>query len=433
MRLLATALATTLLASAMAPAARAQVVAEDAETAVTAPEPRAPATETPGPTVEFRFKKRPSMRIGDAIRLDLTARMQADVHGGVGNGNDGDVDVDMARRRIGVKGSVSHHVEFELEREIGDETAPWRDAFVNVRTLRALQVRAGQFKMPFSLDQLTSPSDLDFIYRSRAADLLAPGRSVGASVHGRVAAKVIGYDAGLFRRDGETARFGSNPGAGRTVAARITVAPRGRARHPKALRDVEAGFSVTSGDVAEGRYSLRGRLTSRDAFFSPIYVNGHRVRTGADVNWRPGPFDVRAEVMRADDERRGQGLLGETLPAVRAQGWYVTGVWAVAGRRAHAASRSAFSGVAGLELAARVEQVSFGSTGSGDLEVRTPRAAHLPVVSEQAWTLGVNWNVVRTVRVQANAVREQIIDTALYAPPATGAVWRPVVRLQFAM
>ena len=59
------ALAATLLASVTAPAARAQGVAEAAETAVTAREPRPPATETAGPAVEFRFKKRPSIRIGE--------------------------------------------------------------------------------------------------------------------------------------------------------------------------------------------------------------------------------------------------------------------------------------------------------------------------------------------------------------------------------
>jgi len=419
-----------LLASWATPAAKAQSLAAATETAAVAPAERPSVTETPGPRVEFRFKKRPSLRLGNAIRLDFTARIQADVHGGAGEGTD--AGVDTARRRFGVKGTVSRHLEFELEREIGD-SAPWRDAFVNIRTFRAVQVRAGQFKMPFSLDQLTSAGDLDFVYRSRAADLLAPGRSLGASVHGRVAAKVISYEAGLFTRDGDTARFGSNPGAGRTVAARVGIAARGSARRPGALNDLEAGVSFTGGDVPPGRYSLRGRLTSRDPFFSPVYVQGRRIRAGADVNWRPGPFAVRAEVMRDDDERRGQGLMGEMLPSLRGQGWYVTGLWAVAGRHAHAASHAGFAGLRGLELAARVEQLSFDSTGPGGPAVRTPRAARLATVSDEVWTIGLNWDVIRMVRVQVNAVRERITDTAINAPAATAAEWRPVMRIQFAM
>ena len=60
---------------------------------------------------------------------------------------------------------VSPYVEFEVEREI-DADQPWRDVFVNLRPRRAIQLRAGQFKMPFSLEQLTSATELDFVYRS---------------------------------------------------------------------------------------------------------------------------------------------------------------------------------------------------------------------------------------------------------------------------
>jgi phosphate-selective porin OprO and OprP len=314
-----------------------------------------------------------------------------------------------------------------------------------VRTFRRVQVRAGRFKMPFSREQLTSASDLDFIFRSRAADLLSPGRSVGAALHGRIAGRVIGYEAGLFTRDGDVARFGSNPGAGPTVAARVTVKARratrhalpghSRSRRAGSMGDIEIGLGATRGDVREGLASLRGRLTSRAVFFSPVFVHGRRLRVGADLEWRPGPFGIRAELLRVDDERRGQGVTGETLPVLRAQGWYVTGTWAVAGRDATkmADKSAAFAGARGLELAVRAEQLSFGSVGPGAPDLRTPRAAHLATATNRSLTVGVNWSLNRLVRVQLNAIRERIDDPSRSGLAGPVASWSRVCRVQFTL
>jgi len=385
----------------------------------------------PAPAASLRFDPRPTLRIGEVLTIAVTARVQADVQ--ASDSSSDDVDFDVARRRIGLTGTVTRHVQFEVERELDE--GEWRDVFVNVRTWRPAQVRAGRFKIPFSLDQLTSATSLDFVSRSRAADLLAPGRSIGVSVHGRVAGHVLGYDAGVFTRDGDVAQFGDNPGGGRTVAARVTVRPRGAGRRSGAWSDVEVGVSATGGDVAEGRYSLRGRTTARDMFFSPVFVKGRRLRVGGDLDWRPGPFGFRAEYLRADDARHHQGLMGETLPPVRGQGWYVSGVWAVAGRRAHADAdeRLALAGLAGLELTARVERLWFAAGGADDGTVRTPRAVGLPAVDDRVWTIGANWTLNRLVRLQLNTVREHVTDRARGAAGVPSRGWSPVFRVQFAM
>ena len=385
----------------------------------------------PAPAASLRFDPRPTLRIGEVLTIAVTARVQADVQ--ASDSSSDDVDFDVARRRIGLTGTVTRHVQFEVERELDE--GEWRDVFVNVRTWRPAQVRAGRFKIPFSLDQLTSATSLDFVSRSRAADLLAPGRSIGVSVHGRVAGHVLGYDAGVFTRDGDVAQFGDNPGGGRTVAARVTVRPRGAGRRSGAWSDVEVGVSATGGDVAEGRYSLRGRTTARDMFFSPVFVKGRRLRVGGDLDWRPGPFGFRAEYLRADDARQHQGLTGETLPALRGHGWYVSGVWAVAGRRAHADAdeRLALAGLAGLELTARVERLWFAAGGADDGTVRTPRAVGLPAVDDRVWTIGANWTLNRLVRLQLNTVREHVTDRARGAAGVPSRGWSPVFRVQFAM
>ena len=114
-----------------------------------------------------------SLRIGDAIRVEPKARVQVDVL--AREGDEGDAGLDVPRRRVGIGGQVTRYVEFEVERDV-ESDGRWRDVFVDVRASRALQVRAGQFKVPFSREQLTGAGHLDFIDRSRAADLVGAAR-----------------------------------------------------------------------------------------------------------------------------------------------------------------------------------------------------------------------------------------------------------------
>ena len=374
-----------------------------------------------------------TLRLGDDVRITPTARLHADVRRTHADDGEDDVDLDLARRRVGVRGRVTSRVEFEVEREL-DSAGRWRDAFVNIRASRALQLRAGHFKVPFSREQLTGAGGLDFIDRSRAADLLGPGRSTGLAAHGRILHRRVGYDAGVFTGDGTRRGLAPSGASEPTLATRVTFRLRGANERTGSLTDLELGAAAGISELVEGRASLRGRLTTNDVFFAPVLVSGRRLRVGGDLDWRPGPFGVRAEFLRADDARQHQGLLGETLPALRATGWYVSGAWAVAGRRAHATAndRLAVAGVAGLELAVRAERLSFGTAGAAVSHVWTPRAEQLSTVTDQVWTVGANWTLNRLVRLQINAVRESVVDRSRgVARPR--AAWSPVARVQVAM
>jgi phosphate-selective porin len=374
-----------------------------------------------------------TLRLGEAVRITPTARLHADVRP-AGDEERDDVDLDVARRRVGVKGRITSRIEFEVEREL-DADGGWRDAFVDVRATRHLQVRAGHFKVPFSREQLTGAGRLDFIDRSRATDRLAPGRSAGVALHGRILRRILGYEGGVFTGDGTPRGSLSIPRAAEpTLAGRLTIRPQGAARRAGSLGDLEIGVAAVTTDIHEGRASLRGRLTTRDLFFAPVFVSGRRLRVGGDLDWRPGPLGLRAEFLRGDDARRHQGLLDETLPPLRALGWSVSGVWAVAGRDAYAKADDtlAFAGLAGLELAARTERLSFGTPGAADGQVWTPRAEQLSTVAARSWTVGVNWTLNRFVRVQANAVREEVVSHARGTTPPR-PTWTPVVRLQLSM
>ena len=198
-----------------------------------------------------------------------------------------------------------------------------------------------KFKVPFSLDQLTGEVDQDFVYRSRLGELLAPGRDIGVMVHGSVLHRALGYEGGVFRHDGDNATFGDNPGAGRTIAGRVTSMPLRPFAKDSPLAELTLGFAMTGGDVPEGLNALRGLGIWDTLFSSDVYVKGQRLRLGVEESWEPGPFSVKSEYMRVSDERLGQGLLDVDLPSLVWQGWYVAGAWVVTGRREPAASTRA--------------------------------------------------------------------------------------------
>lgn len=384
-----------------------------------------------------------SFTVGDALRFNVMAKLQSDFHNlspDIVRDNDG---FDLTRRRIGVEGVFLKHFEFQVEREIRRED-PWRDVYVDFQYFRNAQVRSGKFKMPFGMDQLTNPTRLDFVYRSRIGDLLSPGRDIGVAVHGRFWGRGLGYEAGVFQHDGDKSRFQENPGADFTAAGRVTVRPFRRLTPQSLVNDLELGVNTTMGTVPEGLHGLRGRTTFSESFFDPVYVKGTRVRLGMDLNWTPGPFSVKGELIRLQDERQGQGLFGEDLPELVSNGWYMSGTWLATGERKDARvepRRPLFQGGFGaLELAARYEELQFGSRRSRAIDdiapASHPRAANLVPVSYGAWTIGINWYVNRWVRAQANVIRENGVGTLF--PDATEPLklepfFSYVCRLQFSL
>jgi hypothetical protein len=394
---------------------------------------------------------RPSLRLGAVGHVDFRLRLQGDVRQPSDDGSLPPDRFDLRLRRVGTQGVVFRFLEFEIERELRRDD-PWRDVFVNARAAPALQVKAGKFKLPFSLDELTAITTLDFVYRSLAANAMAPARDVGVMVHGRLpnlGGARVNYEAGWFRHDGDNARAGQPPflfpgerpaTRGRTVAARARLAPFDQVkRHP--LQSLRLGVAATSGALPEGRWSLQGETAFGDTFFPRIFVNGRRLRLGGEASWRVGAATFRAELIRARDDRRGQGVANLDLPPLVSTGWYVSATWPFleAAKEGGGAVRwLTRGGVGPMELAIRAEQLRYGSGSRGptasqpELPSVSPRAAALAPAVANVWTFGVNWRPVPLTRVQVNTIRQQIEGREWTERFRAGAAWGVVARFQFA-
>ena len=413
-----------------------------AQTAPARPDaPRPPlvwrqSPQTPPPRPGLAWDNRPVLRFG-AVELSLRARLQGDHRSSAAAFlEDGESAFEWIRKRVGVEGNIGDGVlTFEIERELTSEE-PWRDVFVNYGQFQAVQVRAGKFKLPFSLEENTSIANIDFAYRSLAARYLAPGRDRGVMVHGRVLARIVRYEVGTFAHDGDNAH---SPGServrgNRTGVARVQIQP--LRQLGGAAADLQVGAGWARSDLDEGVPAVRGRTAFEQTYFGSDYpVLGHRTRTGLELRWRPGPFSIKSEIIRLSDDRREQSVEDTDLSPVRAIGWYFSGSWVITGEAKEDGvnpRRPVHQGGAGaVEVAARLEELRFESGEATEEPSTSPRAEVIVGNANRSSTLGVTWYLNRWVKMQFNLIRETLRDPLQGPLPETPTYWSRVFRIQF--
>jgi phosphate-selective porin len=372
-----------------------------------------------------RWNDRPAFQFGDGVRLEFRARMQSDLW--LRDDTNPDATdatfrerLSFPRRRVGVVGEIGTRVEFQAEREISG-VEPWRDVYADVRVAPSLWVRAGHFKVPFSLEQLTSVYDLDFASRAAAVADLAPTREVGVMAHGRVAARALEYEVGAFRSD-RSARVWQS-GAARSLAGRLMVAPLRDGRH-RGARHLQLAASMLLGESAEGRTGVNGHLAMGDVFFERMFVNGPRRRLGLSAEWTAGAASVQGEWIHGNDARLGQAIDGSDLSDLVSRGGYASLTVRALDRK---------NKLGDLDLGVRFDRLVFGSTDRTDEPFLHPRADHVAPIGRNAWTFGATLYATRWVKVQANAVREQVTDPLGLHRLGTTRLWSTVARAQISM
>jgi len=359
----------------------------------------------------FRMGNSPSLRLGNQVRIDLHARVQADVslqeESGAAWGN----------RRIGVDGVLFKRVEFQIEREFSD-VEPWRDVFADARVHRALRIRAGHFKVPFSMERTTSDFDLDFISRAAAVIDISPRRETGIMLHGRGPRRFFKYEFGVFRLAEPPLKplVESGTDGAMLTAARFTLTP----------GTASIGVAFTESPLPEGLHGLSGHFDDDGLLSSEdFYVNGRRRRLGVEGRWTAGRLSIKGELLRQADSREGESVSNSDLSDLIVDGGYLSGVWRIVGspRRSRRA----------VDVAARFERLGFHSAAQSDAPSVGSRAEYIAPLRQDAWTFGGTWLVNRWVKVQVNAIRESFVDETRIRPEIPQARWRSLMRLQFAM
>jgi phosphate-selective porin OprO/OprP len=127
---------------------------------------------------------------------------------------------ELRRARIGLNGNVFKDINYEIVTNTVGSSANLIDtAWVNYGFNKDAQVRVGRFKQPFSLEELTSSNNIDFMERSYA-NQMGPAKQLGAMIFGEPS-KGFNYAASLYQEGFNPTTNQANAGA--MAAGRVAV------------------------------------------------------------------------------------------------------------------------------------------------------------------------------------------------------------------
>jgi phosphate-selective porin len=310
---------------------------------------------------------------------------------------------------------------------------------VEWKTFDAFRARGGRFKIPFGLETTTGISELDFAYRALGSTEISPGRDRGFMAFGDLGH--FNYEVGVFDDDGDNAksnapqfvRSGQDVNhVGPAVAARI-VGDLFRSLPVGKLKSANVGVAYTVADLPEGLYSLRGESVWGTNITDRVYVKGLRQRIGTQFEWSPGSHSVKAEWMQAREQRKEQSNRDQDLSDAISTAWYVSGTWFITGEKKDNNIKIKHpvwkGGPGAIELAARIENITFESATKTGTPFANPRADYLLPNSDMVLTMGVNWTTSRWTRMQFDAIHEDIDDVNRAPNKGESSFWSTVVRL----
>src|SRR5438874_11205695 len=219
----------------------------------------------------------------------------------------------LRRARINLTGDFAENFDFKIEGDFGqgdglssNRTAfSATDIFVNWHQFPEAQVKVGQWKAPFGLEQLTPDTSLYIIERSLPTGAITPERQIGIQLWGKPFASVwpdekdlLTYYGGIFNGNGRNISNNDNNNfmyVGRLESTLFKSKIWGQESSLKLGADV-----LNSRDDAGTNISQSlNLLVNADGSLSPFVLPGADERTAWSVDaWlKLGPFDLIGEYL----------------------------------------------------------------------------------------------------------------------------------------
>jgi hypothetical protein len=157
----------------------------------------------------------------------------------------------VRRARIEAQGTFIGHFDYHIAAEFTSTPSAGAsgilaDAYVIADYFSFLKLQAGQFDVPFSLENRTSDKFIDFMERGTSVRFLAvpANKDMGAMAFGWLPKKIAYYSIGVFNGDGQNFRNQDGWGSvlGRVFVAPVAWLPAAQEKH-KWLQDIWVGGS----------------------------------------------------------------------------------------------------------------------------------------------------------------------------------------------
>lgn len=257
--------------------------------------------------------------VGGKLHLDALA-----VDGEAGNFSNAEV----RRARVNLRIEYRDVITVRAEREFAGSRG-WRNLYVQVQPAKGALLQAGQFNVPFSLEDMQSTNTIPFPERSLAAALTS---EFAVGVQAGYSSKRFTVRAGWFG-DALDTPAGPAPSLGQGVAGRGTVLAVDGRRVKLHLGIGLERRAFHAGDTA--RYVAEsGSTFGPRVLRTPLLSNLHRRKSGnAEVALLTGNFALQGQVI----EQHVRQISGRNR---RLSGGYVQASWVPTGQ-AYRYSRSA--------------------------------------------------------------------------------------------
>jgi phosphate-selective porin len=246
----------------------------------------------------------------------------------------------LRRARVNLTGDFAEQFDFKVEGDFGqnDGTNNNRTAFsgtdiwLNWHQFPAAQIKAGQWKAPFGLDQLTPDTSLYTIERTLPTGAITPDRQIGVQLWGMPFTNIwpeqsdlLTYYAGIFNGNGKNTTVNDNNNFMYVGRLESTL-----------FKDVfgKGSFLKLGADVLNSRddkgtnISQSGNLlVNSDGSLSPFTLPGADERTAWSVDaWlKLGPFDLIGEYLQEHVNGRTANGVPPGFADFTTDGYYVTG------------------------------------------------------------------------------------------------------------
>ncbi len=337
---------------------------------------------------------------------------------------------ELRRARVYVSGTLYENLRFKAQYDFADGDADFKSVWIELTKVPGVQnIRVGQFKEPFSLEERVADNDMTFMERA-LPNAFAPSRNTGAMVHGAYLGEPgearLTTALGVFRT---TDSYGNDAtDGGYAGTARVTGLPW---YEDGGRRLLHLGLGYTHRNVGDTlRIRQRPESHGADRLVDTGNMNVHDMDAGVvEAALVYGPFSLQGEYFlnhvntadRGDRDFDGfyvqasYTLTGEHRPYKNSEGEF--------GRivprnnfRIHGDER----GWGAWEIALRYSAIDLDDGHTRFTDRLLDLSREIRGGEEQNLTVGLNWYLNPNSRVMLNYIHANIENNNL----GTGRFWR---------
>jgi len=249
----------------------------------------------------------------------------------------------LRRARINLTGDFAENFDFKIEGDFGQGDGlnsnrlafSGTDIFVNWHQFPEAQVKVGQWKAPFGLEQLTPDPTLIIIERSLPTGAITPDRQIGAQLWGKPFTNIwpdekdlLTYYAGIFNGNGRNVSVNDNNNF--MYVGRLELMPfKGKIFGQESSLKLGGDVLNSRDDKGTNISQSLNLLVNADGSLSPFVLPGADDRTawGVDAWFNLGPFDLIGEYLQEKVNGRTVNGVPPGFADFTTNGYYITAAY----------------------------------------------------------------------------------------------------------